>query len=153
MVSVQFRYLTGLKRQIFRDARILGSWDQAGRLSQGWSEVAMAEITTEDGCPAFTTTVQLAESEVGKTFHWSVRVTTPSVTDVSGVPTEINDGSRSDRVRTFKLRSATDNPSHVRLRSTTSLPRGDSARGRCSMQVFRANQACASRYGRQTLGR
>ncbi len=114
-VPVQFRYLTGLKRQIFRDARILGSWDQAGRLSQSWSEASMAEMTAEDGCPGFAATVQFAESEVGKTFHWSVRVTTPSVTDVSGVPTEINDASRSDRIRTFKLAAPANHSSLIQV--------------------------------------
>jgi hypothetical protein len=34
LLSVQFRYLTGLKRKIFLNARLLGTWDHAGRLSQ-----------------------------------------------------------------------------------------------------------------------
>ena len=29
-VTVQFRYLTGLKRRIFRNARLVGNWDHAG---------------------------------------------------------------------------------------------------------------------------
>jgi hypothetical protein len=27
-VAVQFRYLTGLKRRIFRNARLVGNWDR-----------------------------------------------------------------------------------------------------------------------------
>jgi 1,4-alpha-glucan branching enzyme len=103
-VSVQFRYLTGLQRKIFHDARLCGSWDSAGRSSQSWSETPMAEVTAEDGCPAFTATVSFDEGEAGKAFQWSVRLSTPSVADVSGIPTEVHDADRSDRVRAFVLR-------------------------------------------------
>jgi 1,4-alpha-glucan branching enzyme len=68
----------------------------------------MVDFTAEDGCPAFASTVLLDESEVGKTFRWTVRVTTASVTDVSGVPTEVNDPNTTDRVRLFTLRSPAD---------------------------------------------
>ena len=108
MISVQFRYLTGLTRKIFLNARLIGTWDHAGRLSQSWSEAPMVDFTAEDGCPAFATTVLLDESEVGRTFRWTVRVTTASVTDVSGVPTEVNDSNSTDRVRLFTLRSLAD---------------------------------------------
>jgi 1,4-alpha-glucan branching enzyme len=64
----------------------------------------MADFTAEDGCPAFAATVLLDESEAGNTFRWTVRVTTASVTDVSGVPTEVNDPNSTDRVRLFTLR-------------------------------------------------
>ncbi len=105
-VSVQFRYLTGLKRKIFRNARILGSWDPTGRFSQNCSETHMADVTAEDGCPGFTATIRFEESEVGKTFQWSVRLSTLSIADVSGVPTEVNDANKADRVRAFQLRPA-----------------------------------------------
>jgi 1,4-alpha-glucan branching enzyme len=108
VISVQFRYLTGLTRKIFLNARLVGTWDHAGRLSQSWSEAPMVDFTAEDGCPAFATTVLLDESEVGKSFRWTVRVTTASVTDVSGVPTEVNDPNSTDRVRLFTLRSPAD---------------------------------------------
>ena len=35
-VPIQFRFLTGLKRTIFREARLLGSWDADGRVSAAW---------------------------------------------------------------------------------------------------------------------
>jgi 1,4-alpha-glucan branching enzyme len=103
IVSVQFRYLTGLTRRIFRDARLQGAWDQHGRASQDWSETPMIETTAEDGCPAFTAVVQFDDSEVGKTFRWSARLSTASVADVSGVPTEVNGANSTERVRTFQL--------------------------------------------------
>jgi 1,4-alpha-glucan branching enzyme len=103
-VSVRFRYLTGLKRKIFHDARLHGSWDSAGRWSPSWSETPMADVIAEDGCPAFTATVRFDEGEAGKTFQWGVRLSTPSVADVSGIPTEAPDADRTDRVRAFVLR-------------------------------------------------
>ncbi len=40
-IAVRFRYLTGLKRDIFRNARLAGSWDSSGRFAQTWSEMPM----------------------------------------------------------------------------------------------------------------
>ena len=65
-VPVQFTYLTGLKRKIFRNARLLGSWDKNGRFSQSWSEAPMADVVADDGCPGFTATVRFDEGEVGR---------------------------------------------------------------------------------------
>jgi 1,4-alpha-glucan branching enzyme len=104
MVAVEFRYLSGLPRKIFHDARLLGSWDAAGRSSPGWSETPMMAVTGEDGCPAFTATVPFDAGEAGKTFQWSIRLSAPAVADVSGIPTEVHDGDRTDRVRAFVLR-------------------------------------------------
>ncbi|HYP66887.1 MAG TPA: alpha-amylase family glycosyl hydrolase [Thiobacillaceae bacterium] len=105
-VSVRFRYLTGLKRKIFRDARLLGSWDERGRWSPTWSETPMIDIVAEDGCPGFGITVKFDASEVGKHFQWAVRLNTPAVADVSGIPTEVNDANQTDRVRSFQLAPA-----------------------------------------------
>ena len=109
-IPVQFRYLTGLKRKIFHDARLVGSWDPAGRSSPSWSEAPMADVMASDGCPGFTATVRFDGSEVGRTFEWIVRLSTPSVSDVSGVPTEVNDANRTDRVRVFQLLPAGGEP-------------------------------------------
>src|SRR5262245_28484643 len=134
-IPVQFRYLTGLKRKIFHDARLVGSWDPAGRASPTWSETPMADVTASDGCPGFTATVRFDPSEVGKAFEWSVRLSTPSAADVSGIATEVNDGNRTDRVRTFQLRPAGGEPqieeyyftSARRLGARKVFPRGRSA--------------------------
>ncbi len=105
-IPVQFRYLTGLKRRIFHDARLLGSWDRTGRFSQNGSETLMTDIVADDGCPGFSATIRFDDRDVGKIFQWSVRLSTPSVADVSGVPTEISDANRTDRLRSFQLRPA-----------------------------------------------
>jgi 1,4-alpha-glucan branching enzyme len=105
-IAVQFRFLTGLKREIFRNARLLGTWDESGRWSPGWSETPMTEFVGEDGCPGFGVTVKFDPSEVGKRFQWTVRLDTPVAADVSGMPTEVNDANGTDRVRSFQLAPA-----------------------------------------------
>lgn len=52
-IAVEFVYFTGLKREIFRNARLTGSWDADSRYSDQWSTISMEPITGEDGCPAF----------------------------------------------------------------------------------------------------
>ncbi len=105
-IAVHFRFLTGLKRKIFRDARLLGTWDDNGRWSQGWTETPMMEIVAEDGCPGFGLIVKFDAGEVGKRFQWAVRLSTPAAADVSGIPTEVNDANRTERVRMFQLAPA-----------------------------------------------
>jgi 1,4-alpha-glucan branching enzyme len=102
--SVQFRYLTGLKQEIFRNARLAGSWDGSGLFCQVWSEVPMTAGQPEDGCPCFAATVELDDSEVGKTFRWGVRLDAPSVPNVWAITTEVNDANSSDRYREFKFK-------------------------------------------------
>jgi 1,4-alpha-glucan branching enzyme len=102
-VSVQFRYLTGLKRNIFKNARLVGSWDSAGLFSPTWSETPMTAARTEDGCPSFSATAQFDPAEVGKTFQWGVRLDAPGAPDIFGMPTEVQDANSTDRSREFTL--------------------------------------------------
>jgi len=105
-VAVQFRYLTGLKRDMFRHAWLVGSWDSSGRLAPVWSETPMTPGRAEDGCPCFTATVHLDDSDVGKRFRWGVRLDGPSGPNVWGIPTEVNDPNTSERYREFELKPA-----------------------------------------------
>lgn len=105
-VPVQFIYLTGLKREIFRNARLSGAWDGNGRPSQVWSEIPMTAITAEDGCPGFSATALFDAGEVGTTFQWGVKFDTPSAVNLWAIPTEIQDANKTDRVREFDLKPA-----------------------------------------------
>ena len=78
MLAVRFRYLTGFKRELFSNARLVGSWDGSGRFSAVWSETPMTPGRAEDGCPCFVATVNLDAGEVGKRFRWGVRLDGPS---------------------------------------------------------------------------
>jgi len=107
-IAVRFRYLTGLKREIFRNARLTGSWDAAGRFSPVWSETPMVPGIAEDGCPCFTATVELDDAQLGTRFRWGVRLDAPGAPNAWGVATEVPDMQSTDRFREFELTSAPD---------------------------------------------
>ena len=109
-VIVRFTYFTGLARNIFRNARLKGSWDTQGNYSADWTERPMTEITAPDGCPAFTATVPFADSEVGRQFRWGVTFDGPAGANLWGIPTEIGDKDSLERYREFELRPAGKNP-------------------------------------------
>jgi 1,4-alpha-glucan branching enzyme len=89
----------------------------------------------EDGCPCFTATVELDDSEVGKRFRWGVRLDGP-FTNVWGIPTEVNDSVSSDRYRIFELK-----PAGSTQREEPILPtRGVSARESFSLSRQSRNQ-------------
>ena len=62
-ITVQFTYLTGLKREIVYNPRLTGSWDANGRYSNQWSSVPMQQTIADDGCPCFTATVRLDDAQ------------------------------------------------------------------------------------------
>ena len=102
-LAMRFRYLTGLTGGIFRNARLAGNWDDQGRSSSVWSETPMTPGTAEDGCPCFTATVEFADSEVGKSFRWGLRLDGPAGANLWAIPTEINDRNSTERYREFVL--------------------------------------------------
>lgn len=104
--TVEFQFITGLKRKMFRNARIIGSWDGNGRYSDIWTERAMSEIAGEDGCPAFKASVALDLADLGKTFKWGVLLDGPQGANFWGIPTEMHDVNSTDRYRQFQLAGA-----------------------------------------------
>ena len=103
MQNVEFRFNTGLKRAIFRNARLYGSWNDQGRYSDVWTEVPMQEKIAEDGCPAFIATVSLDPADQDKTFKWGVFLDGPQGANFWGIPTEIQDVNSVERHRQFRL--------------------------------------------------
>src|SRR5438552_371955 len=108
--SVLFQYFTGLKRPMFHNARLRGSWDGAGRLSDNWNELLMQEITGEDGCAAFEVTASLDLADQEKTFQWGVLLDGPQGSNLWGIPTEVQDVNSVDRLRQFQLRGPSPTP-------------------------------------------
>src|SRR5438105_7680289 len=104
-LRVQFEWITGLKRRIFRNARLLGSWDGDGRYSSAWSTSAMTEVETDDGCPTWRADVELDASQTGGRFQWGVLVDSPLQTSVWGIPTEVADPGSKAQVCDFALRA------------------------------------------------
>src|SRR5215217_5300646 len=82
MISVRFTYLTGLKRPIFRNARLAGSWND-------WAETPMTEVVAEDGCPAFTATVKFGNARAGEVHRWGVRLDGPAGANAWGINLEV----------------------------------------------------------------
>jgi 1,4-alpha-glucan branching enzyme len=102
-ITIPFRYLTGLKQTIFRNARLVGSWDDSGRFSSTWTDIPMAAIIAEDGCPAFFAKVDFDDGGLGQSFRWGVVVDGPSGPNLWGITTEVGDMNSADRYREFVL--------------------------------------------------
>jgi len=109
MSKVQFKYLTGLKKDLFRNVRLTGSWDENGRYSNQWISIPMQHAIAEDGCPCFEATVELDDSQVGWQFHWSVVLDGPGGSNLWGIPSEINNGASQERYLTFTVHSSSEN--------------------------------------------
>jgi 1,4-alpha-glucan branching enzyme len=107
MIAVEFRFLTGLKRHIFHNARLRGSWDAQGRYSDSWTETPMTEARAEDGCPSFSATVKLDRAEAEKRFRWGVALDGPRGANQWGIATEVPDADSTDRVREFIFKPGT----------------------------------------------
>lgn len=103
-IPVQFVYFTGIKGDIFNNARLKGSWDENGLYSEKWGSVPMKKAIGEDGCACFSTTIKFSDSEVSRQFHWGVEIDGPGGEKLWAILTEVNDHAKSDRCRTFVLK-------------------------------------------------
>src|SRR5688572_13972709 len=102
---MRFVYDTGLGRKIFQNARLIGSWDNAGRYSDSWTESPMREAVGPDGAQLFEGDVKLASSEKGKEFHWCVILDSALSLDREGIVTEQRGLGHDALHRTFTLES------------------------------------------------
>jgi 1,4-alpha-glucan branching enzyme len=107
---VDFQFITGLKRQIFRNARLRGSWNGSGQYSDQWTDSPMAATVGEDGCPAFTASVKLDTADADKVFKWGVLLDGPQGANFWGIPTEIQEANSTERYRQFRLTSGDASP-------------------------------------------
>jgi 1,4-alpha-glucan branching enzyme len=101
--TIEFRYITGLKRAIFRNARLRGSWNAGGRYSDEWTEVPMQDGVGEDGCPMFRASVGLDLADADRTFKWGVVLDGPQGSNFWGIPTEVQDAGSAARYRELQL--------------------------------------------------
>ncbi len=102
-VPVNFTYHSGLNRGLFRNVRLVGSWDSSGRFSDQWSESPMTPALDETGCPCFTATVLLDDSQVGLQFHWGAMADTPKTPNRWAIVDEVPDANSGLRHRSFTL--------------------------------------------------
>jgi len=103
MRTVECQFITALKRAIFRNARLRGSWDGNGRYSDDWTESPMQEEVGEDGCPIFKASISLDLADQDKTFKWGVILDGPQGSNFWGIPTEVQDVNSVERHRQFRL--------------------------------------------------
>jgi 1,4-alpha-glucan branching enzyme len=105
-INVNFTFHSGVKRNLFRNVRLSGSWNAAGKFSSQWTQVPMTTTQDETGCTAFKARVSLDAAETGTIFQWGV------IADLAGAPntwvivTEGPDQNSDQRYRTFTLSAA-----------------------------------------------
>ena len=105
-VNVTFTFHSGVKRTLFQNLRLSGSWDASGKFSPQWTQTPMLPTQDGTGCDAFSVTVPLDASQVGTTFQWGV------FADLAGAPnswvmvTEVPDPNSSQTTRSFVLGAA-----------------------------------------------
>jgi 1,4-alpha-glucan branching enzyme len=104
-VSVKFTYDTGIRRRLFQNVRLWGSWDAEGHYSDEWTERLMREAVGPDGARVFEAEVPLDASGVGKKFYWTVVLDGPLGLDRKGVVTEEQRLGHDRLERTFTLES------------------------------------------------
>jgi len=105
--TVEFQYLTGVKRAIFRNARLRGSWNASGRYSDDWTESPMQDAVGDDGCPMFRASMALDLADQQRTFSWGVVLDGPQGSNFWGIPTEAQDVDSVNRSRQFRLAGGT----------------------------------------------
>ncbi len=100
---MKFVYDTGIRRKLFHNVRLWGSWNSEGKHSDEWTEVPMDERVCGDGGVVFEAEVQLQASEVGKQFSWSVITDSALGLDRDGITTEAPGAGHDALHRTFEL--------------------------------------------------
>ena len=125
-IIVNFTFHSGVKRQLFRNVRLSGSWDTAGRFSNQWTEVPMAASQDGTGCDTFSASVSFDAAQKGTTFQWGV------IADIAGAPntwvvvTEVPDENSSQRYRSFVSRRGR-NAARLLVRNWTPIRRAEMA--------------------------
>ncbi len=101
--TVEFQFVTGLRRPMFRHARMRGSWDTNGRYAEDWTETPMLEVIGDDGCPMFTAALSLDAADHDQLFKWGVVLDGPQGSNFWGIATEVQDQHSAARYRQFRL--------------------------------------------------
>jgi 1,4-alpha-glucan branching enzyme len=102
-ITVTFTFHSGVRRHLFENVRLSGSWNGAGQFATDWTDVAMVPTSDETGCDAFTASVAFDASGAGTTFAWGVVADVQGAPDTWAIPTEIPDENSSLRQRSFVL--------------------------------------------------
>lgn len=102
-IAVIFTFHSGVKRHLFRNVRLSGSWNAAGQFSDQWTEAPMAASQDETGCDAFNASVSFDSGQTGTTFQWGVLADIAGAPNTWAVVTETPDENSNQRFRSFVL--------------------------------------------------
>ncbi|UQZ90034.1 alpha-amylase [Deltaproteobacteria bacterium Smac51] len=102
-IKVEFRYFTGVRENIFRNVRLMGSWNPDGSHSDKWRTVAMKPFLADDGCQAFKAEVAFQDNQVGQEFSWGILLDVPGRANIWGIMTEYGALESAAMHRTFTL--------------------------------------------------
>ncbi len=107
-IAVTFTFHSGVKRHLFRNVRLAGSWDASGHFSDHWTVAPMTASLDETGCDAFSASVWFDPSQTGLVFRWGVAADVMGAPNTWVVVTEVPDETSKQRFRSFVL--AADEP-------------------------------------------
>ena len=102
-ITVNFTFHSGVKRELFRNVRLSGSWDVNGQFSNQWTEMPMTALQDETGCDAFSASVSFDASLAGTTLSWGVIADIAEEPNSWVVVTEVPDVNSIQRYRSFAL--------------------------------------------------
>jgi 1,4-alpha-glucan branching enzyme len=102
-IPVNFTFHSGVKRPLFRNVRLSGSWDATGRFSNQWTEVPMVASQDETGCDPFEAKVSFDAAQTGTVFQWGVIADVVGTPNTWAVTTEVPDENSNLRYRSFTL--------------------------------------------------
>ena len=110
--SVRFSYRPGLSTNPFRNVRLAGSWDTAGRSATDWSFTPMQPTVDNDGCPAFDAVVSFDDSAIGAVLRWGVMLDGPLGEGLWGIASEADDVTSTAREQSFTLQTGAQNETY-----------------------------------------
>ena len=102
-IAVNFTFHSGVRRHLFRNVRLSGSWDAAGQFSNQWTAVPMLTSQDETGCDAFNASVSFDAAQAGTIFEWGVVADLAGALNTWAVATEVPDENSDLRYRSFAL--------------------------------------------------
>jgi 1,4-alpha-glucan branching enzyme len=108
-IPVSFTFHSGIKRKLFQNVRLSGSWDTNGLFSNQWTQVPMAMAQDGTGCDAFSASVAMDSSQAGTVFQWGVFADLPGAPNSWVIVTEVMDPNSNQTTRSFVL-DATGSP-------------------------------------------
>jgi 1,4-alpha-glucan branching enzyme len=114
-IPVRFQFVTGLKRSIFSNVRLVGSWDEQGLFSNTWTTAPMTAMLGDDGCPTFEAVMQFDASQMNGMFQWGAVLDGPAGNDQWGIMVEVKDVNSTARVRSFTLKDAGVGPTQTEV--------------------------------------